>query len=76
LVVKNSKGWGYAPNAGREPYPHAGRQRDHRSDPSVSATAFSVAASTAPVIRTQTRPRRSRAVLLSDGNGLIVVSRG
>src|SRR5581483_4307345 len=41
--------------AGREPYPHAGRQRDHRGRPSVSAatTAVSVAASTAPVIRIQ-----------------------
>ena len=39
--------------AGREPYPHAGRQRDHRGRPSASAatTALSVAASTAPVIR-------------------------
>src|SRR5215831_286572 len=59
LLNLQSQRWKALPHvgiAGREPYPHAGRQRDHRSRPSVSAaiTAFSVAASTAPVIRTRT----------------------
>jgi hypothetical protein len=50
--------------AGREPYPHASWQRDHRAGPSASAAtaAFSVAASTAPVIRIRAPAAKSISI--------------
>src|SRR5437764_1379915 len=55
--------------AGREPYPHAGRQRDHRGRPSVSdaTTALSLAASTAPVIRIRAPAANSIAPHVPEG---------
>src|SRR6516165_8125581 len=50
--------------AGRQPHPHAGRQRDHRGRPSDSAAtaAVSVAASTEPVIRIRTPAANSISI--------------
>ena len=50
--------------AGRNPYPHARRNGNHRGRPSASAAtaAFSVAASTAPVIRMRTPAANSISI--------------
>src|SRR6476659_5688278 len=50
--------------AGRNPHPYGGRNGDHRSRPSASAAtaAFSVAASTAPVIRIRTPTANSISI--------------